>query len=611
MEDSKASYYWFKADSDVHEELFAYVKHLQNEQGYISTENIRNIRLYSNHEYNSIANFNLNRVDNSMGTQNRVTFNIVQSMIDTAVSKITKNKPRPYFLTDGGNWSLKRKAQKLTQFLDGAFYHTEYYKKASLAFKHACITGTGCLKIFKHENNLCVEHVLIDEITIDQKEAFYGTPRQIHQRKWINRDVLIGMFPKYKSKIEQAATSFEENHKATVNMNSDMVLVVESWKLPSSKKASDGRHAICLNNVTLFDEEWDKDYFPFVFFKWNDRPVGFFGQGISEQLAGIQLEINKILRTIQVSMHLVSVPKIFVEASSKIVTSHLNNKIGGIIKYAGTPPTEGKLGTIPPELFNHLDRLYQRAYAIIGISQLSAQAQKPQGLNSGKALRTYNDLETERFTSVGKNYEDAAMSAAKLMICTIKEIASETDNFQMSAPGSKFLSKIAWSEVEMDESDYIMQCFPVSALSNDPASRMQEVQELMQAGLVDKTIGLKLLDYPDLRAYYDIANASVDEIERQIELMIDKGEYNTPEPYQNLPYALVTCQNAYLMYKAQGAPEENLDLLRRFMDDCNELMTQATQPTPEQAQQMAAGQPLGVPQAPQQSDLLPVSTAQG
>ena len=56
-------------------------------------------------------------------------------------------------------------------------------------------------------------------------------------------------------------------------------------------------------------------------------------------------------------MHLVSVPKLLVEASSKIVSSHLNNRIGGVIKYAGTPPSYAPLGGIPPELFLSLSFL--------------------------------------------------------------------------------------------------------------------------------------------------------------------------------------------------------------------------------------------------------------
>lgn len=600
--------HWYKEDNKP-ESLFGYLKSLENEQSYISANNLRHLRLYSESEFNSLSSFNYARIEPSLAGGNRVTFNIVQSMIDTAVSKITKNKPRPYFLTDGGDWSLKRKAQKLTQFVDGAFYTTDFYRKATTAFKHACIWGTGAIKIYKQDNELQVENVIIEEIVVDQKESFYGKPRQIHQKKWIHREVLKTMFPGKAGAIDLANSTLQEFGYQSEN-KADMVLVVESWKLRSGKNKNDGLHGIYISNATLFEEKWKKDYFPFVFFKWNESPIGFFGEGIAKQLTGLQIEINKILRTIQVSMHLVSVPKIFVEASSKIVASHLNNKIGGIIKYAGTPPQEGKLGTIPPDLFNHLDRLYQRAFSIIGISQLSAQAQKPQGLNSGKALRAYNDIETERFTSVGQDYQNAALDAARQMIDVIKEISDETGNFSVKSPGSKFLSKITWKDVELEESDYIMQCFPISALSQEPAARMQEVQELIQGGLLDKQNGLKLLDYPDLRSYYDMVNAGIDAIEQQIELIVDKQEYSSPEPYMNLPQALVTFQNAYLKYKTEGAPEEVLDLMRRYMDECNELMAQANAPTPEEeAQMQQQALQTGKAGQPPVAELLPTAPA--
>ena len=63
-------------------------------------------------------------------------------------------------------------------------------------------------------------------------------------------------------------------------------------------------------------------------------------------------------------MHLVSVPGLLVEASSKIVSSHLNNRIGGVIKYAG-PSSYAPLGGVPPELF-YVEKLYSRAYEIAG-----------------------------------------------------------------------------------------------------------------------------------------------------------------------------------------------------------------------------------------------------
>jgi hypothetical protein len=225
----------------------------------------------------------------------------------------------------------------------------------------------------------------------------------------------------------------------------------------------------------------------------------------------------------------------------------------------------------------------------------------------------YNDLETERFMDCAKRYEQCYLDAAKICIDLVKEIADDTGNFTVKAPGSSFLQTVDWAEVQMEEDQYMMQIFPVSALSNTPAAKLQEVQELMQAGLLDKDEGMRLLDFPDLKAMYNRKNSPVEDIHRTIERFVDTGEYEAPEPYQNLPYGLTTMQEAYLMYKADGAPDEILDLFRRWITDAHEILDAATQPPPAvlgqpqpgQPQIGPDGQPLAAPMAPPQSDLLP------
>jgi hypothetical protein len=600
-------YYWYKKKNDVHSSVFAFVKRLDNSQNYRQSDNLKHMRLYGNYEFSGISAQNYLRAENSSSIVNRVTLNVVQSMVDTVVSKIGKNKPRPYFLTDDGDFTLQRKAEKLTKFVEGQFYACEFYEKAQMAFKDACIFGTGAVKIYRDGTEIKAERTFIDEIMVDDTEAYYGKPRQMHQRKWIHKDVLATMFPKKKGAIEAAASDSGriEEHK---DRNGDMLLVIESWKLPSGKNTDDGKRTICIANETLFEEKYNKDYFPFVFFRWNLKPLGFFGQGISEQLTGLQLEINKLLKTIQVSMHLVSVPKIFVEAGSKIVTAQLNNKIGGIIKYAGTMPTEGKLGTIPNELFLHLDRLYSRAYEIIGISQLAAQSQKPGGLDSGKALRTFNDLETERFMEVAQRRVQVFLDASKIMIDYAKDIAEETGNYEVKVAGSGFLKTINWSDVQMEDDQYLMQVFPTNALSQTPSSRLQEVQELVQAGFVSKEDASDLLDFPDLKGYRTLENAGVEDIKRQIELMVEKGEYQTPEPFQNLEYGIKKMQQAYLKYRSQGAPEETLELFRQWMSDATNLLQKAQDEMNAQAVATQQADPtIAQPAAQPVSDLLPVA----
>jgi len=608
------SKWWAKKGQNLNQSIFAYIKSLDMRQGYRQTDNLRYMRLYGNSEFSGVNAYNYMRTEQSYNVQNSVTLNVVQSMIDTVTSKIGKNRPRPYFLTDDGDFTLKRKAEKLSQFAEGQFYGTKFYQKAQQAFTDACIFGTGVLKVYRSGENgdkIEVERVFPDEIMIDDMEAYYSCPRQMHQRKWIHKDVLSEMFPSAKNAIE-AASSDSGRQDEYKDRQGDMLLVIESWHLQSGPKAKDGKHVICISNTNLFEEKYDKEYFPFVFFRWGLKPLGFWGSGIAEQLTGIQLEINKILKTIQVSMHLVSVPKLYLEASSKIVEAHLNNKIGGIIRYAGTPPTEGKLGSIPSELFSQLDRLYSRAYEIVGVSQLAAQSTKPAGLDSGKALRTFNDLESERFMSVSQRYEQAFLDGTEIMIDLAKDIAAETGNYTVKVPGSGFLKTIQWSDVNMENDQYMLQCFPTSALSQTPASRLQEVQELLQAGFISKEDGMKLLDFPDLKAYYNMANAGAEDIEKQIEDMMDKGIYQTPEPYQNLEYGITKMQQAYLMYRTQNAPEESLELLRRWISDAKNLMDTAQQEVAAQQQTVAMAAQnaaLGAPAAPPQSDLMPLPTA--
>lgn len=588
MYNSDVYRWWNKPEDELYKDVFQLISHLDSSQSYRQNQNIDYMRLYGDSEVFTLKNYNTFRAEPTYNINNRITLNIIKSMVDTVVSKITKNRPKPTFLTEGGDWSMQRKAKKLTQFVEGQFQASNFYQKSALAFLDACIFGTGALKIFSSDGDIKVERVFIDEIKIDDAESIYGEPRQMHQVKLVHKDVLKAAFPQHSAIVDMIGKSSVEYSANYQKPDSEMVKVIESWHLRSSKKAGDGRHTISVENHTLFEETWDKDYFPFVFFRWGTRPLGFWGQGLAEQLSGLQYEINKILRTIQISMHLVSIPKVFIEANSKIVSAHLNNKIGGIVKYLGTPPTNGPLGSIPAELFAHLDRLYQRAYEIAGISALSATSAKPAGLNSGKALREFNDLETERFMSVAMRYEQAFIDAAKIMVNEARTIFQDYPDYNVKLSKDSFIKTIKWKEVNLDEDKYVMRVFPTSFLSSTPAGRLQDVQELLQAGFIGKEDGMKLLDFPDLREYYNFNNSGVEDIERQIEKMIDSSEYQTPEPYQNLELGVVKMQQAYLRYRADGAPDDKLELFRRWIEDARALIKRAQ--AEAQAEQVAPSQ---------------------
>src|SRR5690606_23374763 len=107
-------------------------------------------------------------------------------------------------------------------------------------------------------------------------------------------------------------------------------------------------------------------------------------------------------------------------------------------------------------------------------------------------------------------------------------------------------------EVEMDRESYVTRVFPTSILPTTPAGKLQTVQELTQAGFIEKEQAVDLLDFPDLEAYMGLKNAPIDCVKRIIEQFLDEGEYQTPEPYMNIPLSKSMVQMAYIRAKNDG-----------------------------------------------------------
>jgi hypothetical protein len=613
-QDIKAQW-WREKDSGLFSHMFGVVNSIETQQSWRYLNNIRYARLYANYELLGFYGTMFSQAANMPLNNSRLTLNVTKACIDTAAAKIAKNRPRPLFLTSGGDWSEQRRAQKLTKYVEGAFEAANVYKKGPLSFTDAGIMGTGILKIYpdKEKAMICVDRVLTDEIVVDDADGMYGEPRTMYHRKYVDRDVLCEMFPDYEKEIRAATIGVKGDSQSATSAN--LIKVIEGWHLRSGESAKDGIHAICIENATLLKETWSKDYFPFAVYRWSPKIVGFWGGGLAEELVGIQLEINKTLRTIQKSIDIACVPRVWLENSAKVNSAHITNEIGSIGKYTGTPPVFNTAQALSPEVYSHLQNLYNKAFEITGVSQMSATSQKPKGLDSAVAMREYQDIETERFVLAGQRYEEFFMDIAQIVVDQSRdlyeELKKEKRDLSVKVKGSKFIETIKWKDVDMENDKFIMRVYPTSLLPNSPQGRLQRVQELMQAGFIDKEVGMSLLDFPDIESYMSLQTAAIDDIKMIIENMIEEGDYQVPEPQMNLGLALKMVQSAYLRGKTDSVPEDRLELLRRFMDDCNEILNMAQPPAPPPMPppidpMMPGGVPIADPMAPPQSDLLPV-----
>lgn len=548
-------------------------------------------RLYGNMPLTGFAGSTLSNMSPAQQLPiDRPTMNVVQSCADTLVSRIAQSKPRPVFLTDNGDYKQRNLAKQLNQFISGEFFQCKAYQLMERILLDASILGTGCLKVYESaDKRVALERVLPTELFVDANDAFYGSPRSLYQAKLVDRAVLASFLPEEKSKIQQAEQAYPDQSAESQKTMSDQIQVIEAWHLPSSPGASDGRHVIVATSGVILDEEYTEDTFPFVFMHYAPRLVGFWAQGLAEQLMGTQVEINKLMITISQSISLVGVPRVFVEDGSKVVKSHLNNDIGAIVTYRGTKPEYTVAPSVHPELYQQLQRLIDYAYQQSGISSLSAASKKPMGLNSGAAIREYDDLQSDRFATLNKRYDQLAIDLAYLMINKAKKIAERDGKYQTIYPSKDGTKEIDLPMADLLDNPFVIQCYDSSSLPRDPAGRKQAVIEDMQAGLISPEEGRRLVDYPDLEQVNKLEFSTEERILKILDQIVNEGKFNPPDAYiaANLELAKKLVVQYYNLHEPAGLEESRCQMLRDWQAQLMELVPQQPMAPPMPGAPMA------------------------
>lgn len=578
---------WWEMDKDAHKNVFATAGNIRRNQTAQEDLDERHFRLYSGLPLYSAFTFNL-----TFDTLDaKFTMNIVQAATNTLVSKICKNKIRPTFLTDDGDWGMQQQAKKLDRYVFGQFYKMDIYEETKKAFRDACIFGDGFVKHWHDsDGKINFKRVFKPCLIVNQAEVMYGQePKTVYEVRVVDKQTLKQKYPDFALEIDEASISDVPFFVDSFESNHQLAVVVEGYRVAHKTKGPNGedilhkgKHFIGISTATFLLEDFEQEKIPYVKMTYVPNAVGYYGKGVAEIITGHQVEINRMLRRISRAMNLMSSPSILVDFMSEIVDTHFNNEVGTVIKYKNTPPIYNFPAGINPTVIDWFLTVYQKAFEEIGLSQLTAQSQKPAGLDSGKALREYNDIETERFAELAQAWEKFHLDITDALLVHSKQIADEGGNVVVLSPDKMGAQKIDFKKIKLKDSEYIMQVYPTSMLPKTPAGRLAYVQEMLGAGLLTPEEGLGLLEFPDITEITENKNAYIDDIRYTAYLIINDAQYNPPEPYQNLQYGISYMNSMYLKMKTRALPTERLDLLQKWINDALSLQEQMSQP-PEAA----------------------------
>lgn len=564
---------WWDEEShgmEVHEAVFAAVERLDEDQEHRRASNLHHLRMYSNRLASGLTGNDYSVQDHG----SRIKINVIKAVIDAATAMNATNRPRPMFLTTGGNQSQLTRAKRLNKFMSGQFYSMDMYKIAAKVFQDTLIFGTGFLKFYSEKSKIKGERVFPDEILVDDVEARDSNPRTLYQHKTTDKQSLKRAYKKKREDIENAALIRDEG--LSMDEVSDRCSVVETWHLPSFDGAGDGRHVIAVSNATLLDEPWEYENFPFAVFRYCDSPLGFWGIGMAEELTPLQVEINFLAVKVQTLMNL-STTQLWVQQNENV--GALNNRDMAINTYQKAVPTAVTIQPVSEQILRQMWDLYQKAFEISGVSHAAATSQAPAGLKSGEALKRHNELGSRRFQHVGQAWERFFLDASDRILDIARSIEESGDgDVRVLAEGDKDVEEISFSDVSIKKDKYVMRVFPTSLLPDTPQGKIEAIQTL--AGLPEYAphVGRLLTGVPDVENISDLLNAPYELITLHLEAIVERGEFNPPAPYMDLESAQKLTALTIQRSQKDGVPEDRIELLRRYLD---QVLLMSTPPAPE------------------------------
>lgn len=592
--------WWKRPKGRRHEAVTALLKSMQDRQAHRRKLNSHHALLYSDRALDARFHPHLAELSRSMSFEKRprLAINVVKSCIDSATSMITKSRPRPAFLTDGGDWQLQTKAKKRGQFVEAVFQEQNAYHLGQRAFKNGGIFGTGILKVCREHGKVRIENSFPGEVFVDDYEAIYGEPRTFFQVRTMDKLVLSELYPSAKKDIADAPSPDSRTYgRATI---ADQCEVFQVWHLASGPDAGDGMELTCIQGADLDARPYRWESPPFACFRWNEEPIGWYGTGIAQELTGIQWEINKLVRSIQLAMHHAGSFKILIENGSKVVDAHFNNDLRGLLlHYSGTPPQVISHESVHPQMIQMLQFHIDQAYAITGISQLGARSEMPAGVTgSGRSMLVYQNIESERFVHVQRQYELMYMELAERVLEAASDLADDGDlSVKYTDPDGKYITELTFDEIDAPADAFRISVTPSSMLDRTLAGKFAQLEQAQGNGWIEPREARKLSGLADLQAEMDLQNAPIELIDQRIARILEKGELLSPHPRMDLELALKRAVLAYQRAELRGVDPKNIEKLGDFIESVLDQLGVPTDEDSRLAASQAAVRGLPIPTA--------------
>lgn len=501
------------------------------------------------------------------------SINVIKSCIDTLTSKIAQSKVRPFFNCINGTFKDINVCKNAQQYFDQYFDIEEVNKKVSMAFRDACIFDHGV--IYVDSETKSITKALPWQVFVRPAELTYNNVTRAY---YCQNDYPVSMLPeKYRNKVLKANPDQEY---VTYGIYYDTV---------------DQCKAVYISELDFVEiEKYEGNRVPFIFLWYNNPIHGGSSVSVVDMLYGIQKEVNTLMSKVKDASQLSPALTFFLPDDATIKSTQLNNRVGNVITYkatsdmSGSPVTVATPNFIDSQYIELINNLKETAYEMVGISQLSAQSKKPSGLNSGIALQTVEDVESERF-------EEQLNQVIRCYVEIAKTCLRVFPKEETILPDTPNRLDVRWGDIVDEEKKMQIQFSAADSLSKDPSTKLQQLQQLAQVGVIPQERIAQFMELPDLEGGYSLSNNAINAVLSVIRDCIESDNYDVPD-YIPIPMLKTEIINTQLSLRAANfiKNQEDIEKLNQLYNVVVQMEQQMNQPTPEeqamQQQQMQQAQ---------------------
>lgn len=567
------------------------INRLETYYGTYKSKALRNLRMYlyspnislSLSESEVVGYFTRGQFDIESDTTSTIQENIVRSCIDTLTALAASKKVRPFFNTVDGTFKDVQLAKQAQLYFDQLYDEKHVNKTVVNVFKDACVFDKGVIKICRNTGE--IKRVLPYLVYFDPLETHYGKNTRVVE------------------KLEHYPTRLlKDTYGIQPPKNMDYLTVFEYYDIVEHVKA-----VYVQETNKVYTAAWEPNELPYIVFNYSDPVKGTTDQSVVDILYGIQLQVDELLAVIKDSIQMNPGVTYFVPNGSGIKANMLSNRTGQIVAYdamQGQPPVVAQTNDIiSAQFIQMLDKLKADAYELIGISELSAMARKPTGLNSGVALETLENAEAGRQEVLISNVVHLYVDIAKRCI----EVFDPTKSI---LPNARNRTRLEWQGI-VDARDRLnIQFSAADSLSKDPSTKLQQLIQLAQAGVIPQSAVGRLMELPDLAAGYSLANNAYNAVCAFIEEVIESQQVLNIPPFLPLEMLKDEITNTMLSLAKNKENAADIRLLYNLFSQVvkkqGESMTNAEMAA---TQQLSQELNQAMPQILEQGRLIGVSQA--